>query len=197
MKKPSPQSWKTIILSTGLVFIVLACVVGVMSLYEAFFGWRGNMIVVEVPGFQELKLKTPGHYVGLYQHRQTSPIPVEALSKIEIHILSKDTYQEVPVAVNTTGQVVERMGMKAMPLFNFVIETPGDYTMSALYPSEGAGPAVPILIFSQSVGNIKPTLIVGGIFFVVFLGIGIFILVHLKKENPAIAPTTPSRTKPA
>jgi ABC-type enterobactin transport system permease subunit len=69
-----------------------------------------------------------------------------------------------------------------MPLFNVLIERPGFYSLSALYKGAATGPTVPILFFAQSAQNVAFTLMVGGFFFLVFLGLGIFVLIKSKKN---------------
>ena len=97
--------------------------------------------------------------------------------------MSKDDYQDVPVLMSG-GQVFSRFGFKGMPLFTFAIETPGDYTLSAVYTGETEGPRAQVIVFPQAVQNIKQTLIVGVGGFVVFLAIGIFLLWRARHPAP-------------
>ena len=169
-----------VIIGCGVTSIVAAVVILGLSLWESF-GMTGKFHVIEVPGFHELKLETAGVHVGVYQHRGAGPIPAQALSKLDVRVLTKDTYEEVPVLMNNTGQVFSQFGVQGMPLFNFIAQKAGSYTLSAVYTGETPGPTVPVTIYAQSVRNLKQTLIVGITFFALFLGIGIFFLVKQRQ----------------
>lgn len=172
------------LLGIGVGFVGLAVVMLGLSLWEAFGGFSGKIRMVELPGFHELDLENPGLYAGIYQHRSRKPLPVKALSSMDVRIMAKDSYEEVPVLMNNTGQTISRFGIEVMPLFNFVVQQPGAYTMSAVYLGDQQGPKVPVTIVAQAAANIKQTLIVGASFFVLFLGLGILILVKLDQWAP-------------
>lgn len=172
---------RTVLVGTGIAFIVLGVVILSLGLWEAFVGIRGKVNVVHVPGFQELTLDAAGLYAGVYQHRGAGQIPAQSLAKLDVRILSKSDYREVQVLMNTTGQTFTRFGQHGMLLFNFMIDEPGEYTMSAIYPEGREGPVVPVYLFAQAAQNIKQTLVVAVVFFAVFLTLGIVILV--KKDT--------------
>lgn len=176
-RKPrrKPTVSRHAIIGVGTAFVVLAIVMLGMSLWEGY-GSAARFRVIRVPGFHELTLDKPGAYVGLYQHRGTAPMPVQALSKLDVRVMSKGDFQEIPVLMNNTGQFFNRMGMQGMPIFNFVAPKAGVYTLSAAYLEAADGPSVPIMVFHQGVQDIKQTLIVGGMFFLVFLSLGIWLL---------------------
>jgi hypothetical protein len=168
----------------GVVFIIVSLISLGLTVYEGFGGLSGKMTMVKVPGFQELDLKTAGLYAGIYQHRSTGPLPAQALSKLEVRVMSKDSYEEIPVIMNTAAQTVNQFGFQVMPLFNFIAPRAGAYTMSAVYPGTEEGPSVPIVLVAQSAQNTKQTVIAGVGFFALFLTIGIIILVKLNRWFP-------------
>jgi hypothetical protein len=172
----TPPIGRNALVGIGTAFIVLAIVMLGVSLWEGF-GSAARFHMIRVPGFHELKLDQPGGYIGLYQHRGTTPLPVRELSRLDVRVMSKGEFQEVPVLMNTAGQSYNRMGLQGMPVFNFVIERPGVYTLSAAYLDEGGGPNVPIMVYHQGVQNIKQTLAVGGLFFILFVGLGVGVIV--------------------
>jgi len=176
---PRPSRGLFIGLGVGLIGIALL-VLG-LSIWDIASNLSGQFFSLELPGFQELTLKTPGLYAGVYQHHGQAPIPAEALSKMQVRIFSEETYENVPVVMNTTGQTFQQMGLKGMPLFNFVIQKAGRFTLSGVYPDGVNGPTVPVLLMSQTSQNIKGTLFAGLLFFCVFLGTGIWVLVRMKK----------------
>jgi len=166
-----------------VALILLACGILGLSAWEAF-GGPSKFKILKLPGFHELNLETPGLYAGLYQHQGSGPIPVKELMQMNVQLMAKDNYQQIPVLMNSSGQVFDRMGMRGMPLFNFVIQEPGVYDLSAVYAGEAQGPDVSVLLFAQEAQNIKQTLIVGISGFVMFLALGIFLLVKLNHWAP-------------
>lgn len=167
---------RKLIVGIGAAFLVLGVVTLGLALWEAF-GGASKVRVVDVPGFHELKLDEAGAYVGLYQHRGATPIPHRELARLDVRVMSKGDYQEVPVLMNSGGQYFSRMGMQGMPVFNFVAPRAGTYTLSAVYLDETPGPNVSILVFNQAVQNIKQTLAVGALCFLFFAAVGVWIIV--------------------
>lgn len=175
---------RNILLTTGIALIVLGVGALGASLWEGFGGFGKNFHVVDLPGFHEIDLKEPGLYGGVYQHQGTGPMPVRALSQMDVRVMFKQTYESIPVLMNTAGQTFDRFGLKGMPVFNFFIQEAGVYTLSAIYLGKTTGPTIPVIIVSQAAASIKQTLIVGVLFFSLFLGLGIMILVKLNRWVP-------------
>jgi hypothetical protein len=175
-RQRKPPLSRNAIVGVGTGLIVLSIIVLAMALWEAF-GSAANFRALRVPGFHELKLDEPGAYVGLYQHRGNGPIPARELSRLDVRVMSKGDFQEIPVLMNTAGQAYNRMGLQGMPVFNFVISEAGVYTLSAAYLDETGGPDVQIMVFHQGVQNVRQTLIVGILFFLFFVALGIWIIV--------------------
>lgn len=181
-KEIAPPS-RGLLIGLGAAFFVLAAITVGLTVYESF-AHNGRFQMIEVPGFHELKLENAGMYAGIYQHNTTGPLPVQELSKLDIHVMSKGDYREVPVYTNSAGQVFNQFGLQGMPVFNFMIEQPGDYTLSAVYQEGTNGPTVQVLVFPQTIRNIKQTLVAGGGFFFLFLVLGILIFVRLNRWAP-------------
>src|SRR4051812_34161185 len=114
------------IIGAGVASIIVSLVIFGLSLWEGF-GGGGKVRLVELPGFHEVELETAGLYAGIYQHRGAGPIPVKELSQMDVRIMSKGDYEEIPVLMNTAGQTYDRFGLRGMPLFNFVVQKPGAY----------------------------------------------------------------------
>lgn len=155
----------------GTASLVLAGAVLTVSLWDAFFRMGSKALVLDVPGFHVLDLDTPGVYAGIYQHRGSGAIPVEQLSQLSIHVISKDTYEEIPVLMNSTGQTVTRMGFEGMVVFNFLIDKPGFYTLSALSSGAASSGPLSLLLLPQSLDPRSP-LLAGAFFTLVFAGLG-------------------------
>ena len=183
----------TFFLNRGfLIGVAIACMVTSFAvlgfgLFESFFG-GGNIHSLRLPGFQEVKLNSAGLYAGVYQHRGTTPVPVKALSSLDIRVMSKNDYEAVPVLMNNSGQTFERMGFQGYPLFNFQISEPGAYTVSGVSTGDAGTQNFQILLIPQSAGNIRQNLIVSVTFFLFFLGMGTLMLFRLDRWAPKKIP---------
>ncbi len=160
----------------GVGFIVLSFGLLGLGLWEAFVGAGASIHRLELPGFHELELKEPGLYAGLYQHQGPGAIPAGDLSRMSVKVFAKEGFQEVPVMMNKTGETFERMGQRGMVLFNFALNEPGLYTLSGMYIEGDPLPATPVMLISQGVRNTKATLVVSGVFFLLFMGLGIWMI---------------------
>ncbi len=185
--QPKTNKRRTLLRCIVIGSIVLSVVILSLAMWESFSGGGDRFFSVELPGFHEVELKTPGLYAGLYQHQGSTPIPVAELLKMEVRLLSKDTYEQIPVLMNTTGQTFQQLGVQGMALFNFVIQQPGAYTLSGVYPGEEGGPTISVLVLSQAVQDVKQTMIVGLVFFALFLAGGIWVLINLKNWAPKLS----------
>lgn len=171
------------LMGLGISFLVLSFVVLGFGLFEGFLG-GGKIKMLQLPGFQEVELETAGLYAGVYQHRGTGPLPINSLTKMDVRVMSKEDYEEVPVLMNSSGQTFNRLGFQGLPLFNFAISKPGAYTISGVSTGGETGPIVKVLLIPQTAGNIKQTLFVSIAFFIVFLAMGILILLRLERWAP-------------
>jgi hypothetical protein len=174
------NKYKRLLAGLGTGLIILSVVILGAALWEGLGAGR-TVRTLDIPGFHELDLDTPGLYAGIYQHQGDEPLPVQALSNLDIRILSKDSYRDVPVLMNSSGQTFSRMGMKGMILFNVLIEQPGFYSMSALYKDQISGPNITVLFIAEAAKTLQMTVLVGIFFFLVFLGLGIFTLIRAKR----------------
>ena len=170
----TPKGW---VIGAGVALIVAGVALLGMAGWEAFGGLGRKFVQVTLPGFHELDLSEGGLYAGVVQPSGTGALPARELAKMDVRLFSKADYSEVPVLVNTSGQVIERLGVQGMTLFNFVAPRPGLYTLSGVYVGEEGGPAARVLLFPQSVQNVKQTLIVGALFFVLLVGLGVYLLI--------------------
>ncbi len=170
------------LIGLGIISIVASVLILGFSLYEGLLN-GGRIRVLELPGFHELKLDTAGLYAGVYQHRGNGPLPLKELTQMDVRVMSKEDYEEVPVMMNTTGQAFHQFGLRGLPLFNFAIQTPGTYTLSGVYTAGENGPKVSVLLFPQAAQNVKQTLFVGITSFLFFLILGVGMLVKTSKKK--------------
>ncbi len=178
------------LIGAGITSIILSFVVLGFSIYEGMLG-GGRVRMIDLPGFHELDLDSAGLYAGIYQHRSSAPFPLKELSQMDVRVMSKEDYEEVPVLMNSSGQIINRLGIQGMPLFNFMVPRSGAYTLSGVYAGGTTGPNVNILLVPQTAGNIKQTLIVGASFFIFFMTLGVLIFVKLERLAPKKKLTAP------
>jgi len=181
-KKPTlvPRPKRGLFIGLGAGLIAISVLILGLAIWDIASSISGQYFALDLPGFQELKLKSPGLYAAVYQHHGNTPIPAEALSKMQVRIFSEETYENIPVMMNTTGQTFQQMGLKGMPLFNFIIQKEGRFTLSGVYPDGINGPTVSVVLMSQATQNIKGAIFAGLLFFILFLGTGIWVLVRTK-----------------
>lgn len=180
----SPLSAKSILRWSGIASILLATVIALAAVWDGFFRLGRQAQLIEVPGFHVLDLETPGVYAGVYQQQGPGNIPTEALSRLDVRVASKETYQEVPVMMNKSGQILSQFGVQGMMLFNFLIDKPGFYTLSAVYTGE-TGPNLTVILFPQSAESLRPTLVGGILFFGIFLVLGVYLLRQSRRSEHA------------
>lgn len=185
MKNKAIDINKTIWIVFGTVFILLSFVMLGVGVWEGINSVRKNYFQIQLPGFHELELDSAGLYAGVYQYQGSVPVPRDVLSQLEIRIFSKGDFQEVPVYSTPVGQPVTRLGQSVVPVFSFAVDRPGGYTMSGFYMGEGEVNPIPIIIFAQAARNIKQTLVVAGVFFLIFLILGIYMCIKGVKASSA------------
>jgi hypothetical protein len=168
-------SLKSIFFWGAIASFVLAVAIATAAVWDGFFKLGQQAQIIEAPGFHVLDLETPGVYAGVYQHRGNGPMPVEDLSRLDVHVMSKETYQEVPVMMNKSGQILSKFGTQGMVVFNFLTDKPGFYTLSAVY-SGAEGPPLSLVLLPQAVENLRPMLAAGGVFFLIFVGLGVYLI---------------------
>lgn len=175
---------RRVLAGAGVFFLSLAFVLLGFGTWEAFGGFTKNIHTLGLPGFHEIDLAKPGVHIGFYQHRGTGPIPVDALSRLDVRLMSKTNYEEIPVLMNSGGQVFRRLGQEGMVLFSFAVERAGAYTLSGVYADAEPGPDVTVVVFPQGAHHVLPTLVVTVLFFLIFGGLGVLIFLKLNKWAP-------------
>lgn len=176
-------SIRSLLVGGAVASFVIAALVAAVTLWDVFFSRGRQVQFVDTPGFHVLDLETTGLYAGIYRHTGSGPIPVEPLSRLDIRVTSKETYEEIPVLMNQAGQTFGRLGMRGMVLFNFLVDKPGFYTLSALYAGDTDGPKTKLMLVPQSAANVGPTLLAGTVFFCIFVGLGIFLILKNRRHS--------------
>ena len=152
-------------------------------------------IQVVVPGSSDITLSQSGKYTVFYEYRSMVGNRVystgEMIPSIQVNLVSNDTGDEVPLSsasVNRTYAIGSRSGVG---LFDFVIDQPGTYELSASYPPADLRQQEIVLaiihtsviekIFSSIMGTVTSAIAIMFIPFVV--GVAIIIITFIKRRK--------------
>lgn len=187
---------RNLFMGIGATLIVGSILILGLTGWEAYSNVRNAVQTVQVPGFRTLKLDRGGLYAGVYQHAGVGEFPVDTLSHLDVRVLSQTDYTALPVNVNAAGQVMQRFGMTGMPVFSFLAPSAGEFAFTAVYTGNKPQPQpLNVMLMSEQAANVKQTLIAGVGFFLVLLGIGIFVLLKLDQWAPAAGAQPSSKRK--
>ena len=204
--KIRPSRWFYLI---GIIVLIGGPAVSSAILFSTIFSNIGNMaaeipsIQVLVPSSSDITLSQPGKYTVFYEYRSIVGNRVystgQDIPSIQINLVSKDTGDEIQLSsalVNRTYTIGSRSGVG---LFDFVIDEPGAYELSASYPpaaaagqleEEGQEQEIVLAIIHTSViekifgsimGMVTSTVVVMFIPFVV--GVAIIIITFIKRRK--------------
>lgn len=95
-------------------------------------------IQVVVPGSSDITLPQPGEYTIFYEYRSMVDNRIystdQEIPGIIVNIVSKDTGDEIPLSSPSTSSTYTIGGHSGIGLFDFAIDKPGIYELSASYP---------------------------------------------------------------
>jgi len=156
-------------------------------------------IQVVVPGSSDITLTQSGKYTVFYEYQSMVGNRIystgEDIPDIQVNLVSNDTGAEIPLSsasVTSTYTIGSRSGIG---LFDFVIDQPGAYELSASYPAvlgqqQEQGPEIVLAIIHGSAveklfGSIMGT--VAGALAIVFIpfvaGVAIIIITFIKRRK--------------
>lgn len=190
----------------GIIVLIGGPAISSAILFSTIFSNIGNMteipsIQVVVPGSSDITLSQPGKYTVFYEYRSMIGNRIystgEDIPGIQVNLISKDTGEEIPLSsasINTTYTIGGRSGIG---LFDFDIDEPGIYVLSASYlPTQGQGQEeeqgqeIVLAVFHSSAieklfGSIMGT--VGGAMAIVFVpfvvGVAIIVITFIKRRK--------------
>ena len=180
-----PSRWHYVIGAAviGLGFI-LSLVILITSITNAFPDIR-----IVVPGTHELELESTGTYTIFYEYRSTvdgkkylTGESLSTISGIDIRLESKGDAQQIPLE-NPFGSTSYTVGSRSgESLFEFDIDEPGEYILTAEYENDRTEPEV---VFAIGQFDIWGTVL--SFFGIGFAGfaIGAFIIIRafIKRRN--------------
>lgn len=197
-----PSRWFYVI---GIIILVGGPIISSIFLFSSVGSNIGDMTEVPsmravVPGSGDITIPQTGKYTVFYEYRSMVGNRIystgEDIPGIQVTLVSKDTGAEIPLSaasVNTTYTIEGRSGIA---LFDFVIDQPGVYELSASYPVALQGqqqeqrPEIVLAVFhgkslEELFGSIMGT--VGGVLAIASVpfavGIAIIVITFLKRRR--------------
>lgn len=201
-EKLKPSRWFYVI---GIVILIVGPAVSSAVLFSSVFSNVGNMAAelqstqVIVPGSGDITLQQTGKYTIFYEYRSVVGNRIystgENIPGIIVNITSKDTGDELPFSSTAAKSSYSIGSRSGIGLFDFVIDEPGIYELSAAYPAvqgqqeEQRQEIVLAIIHSSVIERIFGSIIgtVAGAMVIVFVpfavGIAIIIITFLKRRK--------------
>ncbi len=149
-----------------------------------------DLVQLVVPERVDIRLEKTGKHTIYHEYRSVIDNRVYAsspqeISGLEISLISETTRTPIPIeesSVSSTYTVGSRSGIS---LFDFNIDEPGTYELSAFYPDGQLEPKVVLAVGHGFVGNIIWTVLQGlGILFGTFAaGSTMVIMTFLKRRE--------------
>jgi hypothetical protein len=177
-QRMSPSRWYYAL--AGVVFVA-GWVLFALLLIKNLSGMGAKLQQVVVPGGADITLREPGEYTIFYEYQSVVGNRVysteENLSGLQCELVSKAKNSKIalsPSSVNSTYELGARSGKSA---FDFRIDQPGVYELSAGYPEGKQGPEVVLAVGRDFTARMLMT-IFGGIA-LVFGSIGIAVAIAL------------------
>ena len=182
----TPSRWFYVL--AGVVFAAGIALFGLV-LYQGLGGMGAKLQQALAPGETNLKLSEPGTYTIFHEYESVFNEKVysthESISGLECTLVSKANGARVRLstsAVNTTYEFGNRSGRS---VFDFRIERPGVYTLSASYPQGKQGPEVVLAVGKGITAGILVA-VIGGLasfFGSIAIALAITLVTLIKRSN--------------
>jgi hypothetical protein len=137
-----PSRWFYVV---GIVILIVGPVVSSVVLFSSVFSNLGNMAAeiqstqVVMPGSSDITLQQTGKYTIFYEYRSMVGNRIystdENIPGIIVNIVSKGTGDGIPLSSASTNSSYSLGSRSGIGLFDFDIDEPGIYELSASYPA--------------------------------------------------------------
>lgn len=149
----------------ALVFVA-GWVLFALFLFKNLSGLSSRLQQVVVPGKAELNLAQAGAYTIYYEYESVVGSKVystgRTLSGLECAVRAKATGENVPVSPTTVSSSYSLGGRSGLGVFDFKIDRPGVYVLSARYAEGREGPEA-VLAVGQGFAAGIITTVFGGL----------------------------------
>jgi hypothetical protein len=200
-KKIKPSRWFYVI---GIIVLIGGPTISSAFLFSTVVSNIGNMtevpsMQVVVPGRGDITLSQTGKYTVFYEYQSMVGNRIystgEHIPGIQVNLVSKDTGTEIPLSSASMNSTYTIGGRSGIGLFDFTIDKPGMYELSASYPAaqeqqEEQRPEIVLAVIHSSVmekifGSIMGT-VAGALAIVIVpfaVGIAIIVITFLKRRK--------------
>lgn len=180
----TPSRW---LYAIAVAIMVIGVAFFVIFLFSSLQNITKNLTQVVVPGKQDIELSESGKYTIFYEYRSVIGDRLYAtgdnLSGLTCKLIEKTTDRSVALTPVTTSRTYSTGGRAGMAIFDFKIEEPGIYELSADYLEGRDGPAVVLAVGKGFMVKLMTT-IFGGIailFLSIIAGAAIAIITFAKR----------------
>lgn len=174
----SPSRWYYAL--AGLVFVG-GWVLFALFLFKNLSGMGAKLQQVVVPGEADITLREPGQYTIFYEYHSVIGNRVystnESLSGLACELVSKTKKSRIALSPSSMDSTYELDGRSGRSVFDFRIDQPGVYELSAGYPEGQPEPQVVLAVGKNFTARLLMT-IFGGLA-LVFGSIGIAVAITL------------------
>ena len=143
----TPSRWYYAL--AGIIFVA-GWILFAALLYKNLSGMGARLQQVVAPGQAELTLREPGHYTIFYEYHSVIGDKVystgEGISGLECALVAKAKPQKIALSPSTMNSTYQFGGRSGRSLFEFVIDEPGVYVLSADYGEGRPGPQVVLAV---------------------------------------------------
>jgi hypothetical protein len=173
----------------GIVILIAGIGFFVMFLFTGIVGLAGRTTRVVVPGEKELVLSEPGKYTVFHEYKSVIDGKVYAsspqLADLDITLRDQASEEKVklsPTAVSSTYNIGGRSGYG---VFDFRIDRPGTYLLSANYLEDRPGPETVLAVSHGFVTDLVKLIFasIGILFGTLAVSILIIVITLVKRRN--------------
>ncbi|MGA3326974.1 MAG: hypothetical protein ABSF45_21125 [Terriglobia bacterium] len=156
----TPSRWYYVL--AGVVFVG-GWVLFALFLFRSLSGMAARLQQVVVPGETDLTLREPGNYTISYEHHSVIGDKVystdESISGLRCVLVSKANNLKVALSPSSMNSTYEFGGRSGRSIFDFRIDQPGVYTISAGYPQGQQGPEVVLAVGKEITTGLFTTIL--------------------------------------
>jgi hypothetical protein len=143
----TPSRWYYVL--AGLVFVG-GMVLFAWFLFNSLSGMGAKLQQVVAPGETHLTLREPGNYTIFYEYQSVVGDKVyssdESISGLRCTLVAKATNSKIPLSHSSMHSSYELGGRSGRSIFDFQIDQPGVYALSATYPQGQQGPEIVLAV---------------------------------------------------
>ncbi len=160
-------------------------------LWKNLSGIADQFQQVVVPGKVQLNLPSPGKYTIYHEYESVVGSKIyssrQTLAGLEVTLSSLATGDEVALSRTNVDSTYSLGGRSGKAVFDFAIDRPGAYELTAQYPEGEEGPEVVLAIGQGFTGRILTTVFgaLGIVFGSIALAVAIALVTAIKRHNAA------------